>query len=697
MRYLLFLFLLLPITLLAQDFPYQREIDTIPVTIGNWQPYSPWCMGSSASQPSFGDLDGDGDYDLIVGQFMGCIYYYQNTGSTQQPYLLMQTETLAGIDDDRGWVSPVLIDIDNDGDLDLFYSANGPEHFYRNDGSVSTFNFSFITDSIPGLIGSWGLFFIDFDADGDYDLFAGQGSGHICYYENTGSPTNFEFTLVTDYFSNIDVGTASDPVLCDIDDDGDYDLFIGELNGHLWYYRNDGTPQQYNFTLVSNYWLGIYVVEKAASEFCDIDGDGDYDLFVGREPNLGDPTHGDVFYYENVGTAQNPDFQFVTANYLTADVGYYANEQLIDLDHDGDLDLLVGSGHHIQYYKNIGSSLSPAFFLEDTAFAGIDLIDIQPFFCDIDADGDYDLFAGTTAIPGPPGMRLYLNQGTPQHSHFVLYSENFVPGNYFVIIVPTLADIDADGDLDLFITDHQGHYFYYENTGTPQWPTFQFVTDNWQGLNGNIDYRRFLRFYDIDHDGDLDLFFFNNWNEPGGSNLRFYRNVGTPQNPSMVLVTRTFFPCEVIEPVPEFCDIDGDSLTDIFVGDLFGGILFFHGVDTTGVAPFNPYSVPKDISLSLFPNPSNAGAVVRFTLPGAGLVRVGLFDVEGRVVGAHCVRPVGEAGGFQGARSAPLQETWFPAGTHDLRLDAKDLPSGVYLIRLDTGQQRVTGKVVVVK
>ncbi|MCX6640780.1 MAG: T9SS type A sorting domain-containing protein [bacterium] len=89
-----------------------------------------------------------------------------------------------------------------------------------------------------------------------------------------------------------------------------------------------------------------------------------------------------------------------------------------------------------------------------------------------------------------------------------------------------------------------------------------------------------------------------------------------------------------------------------------------------------PYS---KFTLSLFPNPSNAGAVVRFTLPGAGLVRVGLFDVNGRDIGATSA-----SGG------SPLQETWFPAGTHDLRLDAKDLPSGVYLVRLDAGQQRIS-------
>ncbi|MCX6641470.1 MAG: T9SS type A sorting domain-containing protein [bacterium] len=687
-RWLIVVVLLLPITLFAQDFPYQQEYNTIPVEIDGWQPFQPWSFGLSESIPEFCDIDADGDFDAFVGVFWGTITFFQNTGTNQMPIFSLITSQYAGIDIHAqpwyGRPGPSFGDLDADNDYDLvFGDGNGYVHYYRNDGTAQEANFVRVTDLLLDTT-YWCCHakLVDLDADGDLDIIGGNNAT-VSYFQNTGSPQQFNFIPITGQLQNINVGQFANPSVCDIDEDGDYDLFIGERFGHIRYYRNDGTPQQYSFTLVSSNWLGIDVGDFSAPEFCDIDGDGDYDLFVGREPNLGDPTHGDVFFYENVGTAQNPSFQFITTNYLTADVGNNNIEQYLDIDADGDLDLLVGCGSHLQLYRNTGNAQNPAFSLEDTAFAGIDLIDIQPFFCDIDNDGDYDLFAGTTAIPGPPGMRLYLNQGTPQHPHFVLYSGNFVPGDYWVIITPTLADIDGDGDLDLFITDHQGHYFYYENTGTPQWPTFQFVTNNWQSLGGGAQLHRFLHFYDIDQDGDLDLFFFNNWNESGGDNLRYYRNQGTAQNPQMILVTPTYLPFEVITAYPWFCDIDSDSLTDLFVSDGYGGIMFFHGVDTTGVAPFNPHSIPKDISLSLFPNPTNAGAVVRFTLPGAGLVRVELFDVEGRLLTGAC--------------HAPLQESWFPAGTHDLRLDAKDLPSGVYLIRLDAGQQRVTGKVVILK
>ncbi len=130
--------------------------------------------------------------------------------------------------------------------------------------------------------------------------------------------------------------------MCDIDADSDYDLFIGNGNGNIWYYRNDGTPQEYLFTYVSNYFAGIAVGEMSAPEFCDIDADGDYDLFVGREPTYSQQHLGDVFFYENVGTPEIADFQYITSNYLTLDVGSDSRQQLVDIDADGDLDLFVG-------------------------------------------------------------------------------------------------------------------------------------------------------------------------------------------------------------------------------------------------------------------------------------------------------------------------------------------------------------------
>ncbi|MCX6640286.1 MAG: hypothetical protein NTW14_07360 [bacterium] len=101
------------------------------------------------------------------------------------------------------------------------------------------------------------------------------------------------------------------------------------------------------------------------------------------------------------------------------------------------------------------------------------------------------------------------------------------------------------------------------------------------------------------------------------------------------------------------------------------------------------------------PNPFNPTTVIRFTLPEAGRVSLDVFDINGRLVGAHGMRP-SAGGGSEGARRAPLQETWYPAGEHEVTFDGSGLAAGVYVYRLTTSgsgaiQTTLTGKMVLLK
>ncbi|MCX6640364.1 MAG: T9SS type A sorting domain-containing protein [bacterium] len=74
-----------------------------------------------------------------------------------------------------------------------------------------------------------------------------------------------------------------------------------------------------------------------------------------------------------------------------------------------------------------------------------------------------------------------------------------------------------------------------------------------------------------------------------------------------------------------------------------------------------------------------------------------MFDVNGRAVGAHGMRPIVGGVGSQGARRAPLQKTWYSAGSHELSFDGSGLPSGVYIYRLTAGENIANGKMVLLK
>jgi hypothetical protein len=233
------LFLLLPTLLFAQEFEFRQEYDTIPVEIDGWHPYAPWIGGIRETNPAITDIDADGNLDFFVGQGGGTLYYFKNEGNPVYPNFNFITYQFDSID--VGWVSnPCFRDMDADGDYDIII-GDGQEHvyFFRNIGTPQSPNYVQVTDTlVPYPPDNWGPELVDIDSDGDYDLFCGYYQ--ITYYENTGTPEDFEFTLVTDNFEGITLSGRSTPEFVDIDGDSDFDLFIGERNGCFWFYRNDG-------------------------------------------------------------------------------------------------------------------------------------------------------------------------------------------------------------------------------------------------------------------------------------------------------------------------------------------------------------------------------------------------------------------------------------------------------------------------
>jgi hypothetical protein len=130
----------------------------------------------------------------------------------------------------------------------------------------------------------------DIDGDGDLDLFVGESSGALNYFENTGTPSEPHFTLVSDEFGGFDVGRRSVPVLHDYDGDGDLDLLVGSESEGIRVFLNAGTPSAPNF--VDDGVLDLADFGFVAPAFADIDGDGDDDVLLGG-------TGGGLWFYEN--------------------------------------------------------------------------------------------------------------------------------------------------------------------------------------------------------------------------------------------------------------------------------------------------------------------------------------------------------------------------------------------------------------
>lgn len=209
--------------------------------------------------------------------------------------------------------------------------------------------------------------FVDIDADGDQDLFIGEYGGAISFYRNDGTPQNPSWVFITENYNSIDVGVWSTPTFTDIDSDGDFDLFIGENYGGISFYRNDGNQYSPVWTLVTANYNSIYVGYTSAPAFSDIDNDGDQDLFIGEE-------NGNINFYRNIGTQNEPAWTNVSSYYNSIDVGSYSTPAFTDIDGDGDLDLFIGEvSGTINFYRNDGTAATPSWILVSESYNSINL------------------------------------------------------------------------------------------------------------------------------------------------------------------------------------------------------------------------------------------------------------------------------------------------------------------------------------
>ncbi len=269
-----------------------------------WTANTAWDTADTGTNaaPAFADLDNDGDYDLLVGQSAGNSKAYQNTGSVTSPTWTANTAWNAPDVGDEA--SPAFADLDNDGDYDL-------------------------------LIGEYSL-----------------GSSTTLYgYENTGSASSPTWTAKTAWDISDIGGSLYSPAFADLDNDGDYDLLIGENAGVSKAYENTGSASSPNWT-AKTAWNTPDVGAQSSPAFADLDNDGDYDLLMGE-------SLGTTKAYENTGSVTSPVWIAKTAWDSTTDLGSFAQPAFADLDNDGDYDLLIGASGGVDWgYENTGSAVS---------------------------------------------------------------------------------------------------------------------------------------------------------------------------------------------------------------------------------------------------------------------------------------------------------------------------------------------------
>ncbi len=391
------------------------------------------------------DADGDGDYDYMDGNVSYSDIQYLQNGKVENSYPVDSMVWQDSLWQSNGhqlhlasWPAAFWLDIDQDGDKDLVFSAHfdGTENyrsvaFYENTGSDANPVFTFKSDSfimdkiIDAGSGSYPVLY-DYDRDGKPDLILGsdgfyQPNGtfrsRLVYYKNTSVVNNASLTLqdmdLDGIFADNLAGAA--PAIGDLDNDGKDDLVLGQSDGTIAFYPNTAAtaaaqPDWHHspntqMHLQDSSGAVISVFENAAPFIYDLNRDGKPDLLIGSK-------YGYLAYYENISTTPgqvklafrssqvggvNPDSPAV----VTYSVPYVGK-----MDNTG-IDYIVCGSNSGAIYRYDGFQTGntninyPAI---DTMYSFInDGERSAPTFGDIDGDGKYEMIVGN--IKG--GVTIY--------------------------------------------------------------------------------------------------------------------------------------------------------------------------------------------------------------------------------------------------------------------------------------------------
>jgi len=382
-------------------------------------------------------------------------------------------------------------DINQDG-LPDFYVSNAvevdsavtfPEVFYLSKANAAYNEEASVRRVLDSYgIGSHGVVFFDYDNDGDFDLFnANTGATPVWptiyhrLYRNNGSGVFGDLSKTAGVQAL--PSFARSAAVFDANNDGYMDIYTAGADpttyaavpNQFYINKGDGT-----FTMVD--W-GAKNVNSAGFgpngvTAADYDEDGDVDIYV----SIVDRLHPTATHPANQFFVKQADGTYVDkAQELgVLGLGWSDGATFADYDNDGDLDLFVSSSNDkvrrkVCVYQNQGNGA----FVDLTDEVSIYQRGFTPVLFDVDNDGDLDLLTPSN-IKAQDLMRLYLNDG---HGHFSKQENSGLEVAIYDTRGASVADIDNDGDLDIYLTDtnkigaaqYYNHLFQNQLSNTNRW------------------------------------------------------------------------------------------------------------------------------------------------------------------------------------------------------------------------------------
>jgi len=398
------------------------------------------------------DEDGDGDMELLIGDLLSnTLVRLFNDGTPTAAWMTKVDDTFPSYDqptDMPVWLSAFVIDADHNGTQDLIVTPN--------------------------------------------DLSRAENIDNAWLYLNS-STESFDLTFSQQDFlkeETLDFGHYSSPKFADVNADGLMDIVCGARGAYnnnnndqasLLYFQNVGSIEAPAYELVDDDYGNLNQFSTSSIEyhpgFGDLDGDGDIDLLVGEGG-------GELYYLENTGGAGNP-IQLSNA------VGGYMDIKpsnagiipaIFDIDQDGLSDIIVGERSpntnvltgrigSLNYYHNIGSDGSPLFE------GNVNVGENTPTLGNVNGQtpGEsransapvfYETDSGTLLFVGTRGGNIQVYEGNISNPYQSYDTLNLSLGNIYEgkNSVMDVADIDADGFLEMVLGNERGGMAIYNTT-----------------------------------------------------------------------------------------------------------------------------------------------------------------------------------------------------------------------------------------